>query len=135
MKMHYDNLFWMVFSAFWAANAILLIALFQSNDCFLTQIKWTIVPLFGVILSIIWYIIVKRIFSYQRFYDKLIVNLENELKIDNDFRTNPENKEFYPRYFTGGSIKPIMQNIPSFGAIGWLIGLIFGFLIIPLICY
>ena len=79
LKTHEDQLYWSVFSMFWAANALLLVAIFQNTNPPFTSIKWLVIPFFGISISIIWYRISFRIMGYQEFYENLVARLEEEI--------------------------------------------------------
>jgi hypothetical protein len=135
LKMHEDNLSWMIFSIFWAANALLLVALFQNGDIHLTKIKWIVVPLFGILLSTTWFILENRILAYQIFYEDLVARLEKKLNIHEDFLTNKNNNIYYEKIVKGNMCiraKPMLKTLPIFGVMGWVgIGLLIWIINIP----
>ncbi len=132
LKMHEDHLLWFISSIFWAANALLLVALFQTSSQFFTLMKWIIIPLFGLGLSIFWYLVGAHVLGYTFFYENLVGRIEEILISDLEFRTGWDNKKHYHKYITGMRLKPKMKYIPVIGIIGWISGLFFGILLIIL---
>jgi hypothetical protein len=69
-----DQTNWMVFSAFWGANAVLLIALVQSKD------NW-IVPASGLLMSVVWFQIQRRVLGHLTYLEKVVQSLEESLQV------------------------------------------------------
>ena len=130
LKMHQDNLSWVIFSIFWAANAFLLVAVFQNSDARFTLMKWIVIPLFGIVLSVFWYFIQARVITFKNFYENLVDRFEINHNIPKEFQTGWNNKIYYQKYVTGVRVKPIMKFIPIFGIILWVILLVIGPLLI-----
>jgi phosphate/sulfate permease len=125
LRIHEDQLCWTVFSIFWAATALLLVALFQSSDLPFIFIKWILIPVFGLFLSIIWFIILFRALDYLQFYEKIVRDLEEHL-IDIKFQTNRKNTNF-EKCVRGCSVRPIMKTIPIVMIFAWVLILGIGF--------
>lgn len=72
-----DQVVWAVFGVFWAANAVLLVALFTTSD-FPKPLVGALVSLVGVALSGVWFVIEYRAMSWLAFYERIVRTLENE---------------------------------------------------------
>jgi hypothetical protein len=78
-----DQIAWTVFGIFWAANAVLLVALFTSGDV-PKPIVGVVVSLVGVVLSFIWSLIQRRALNWLTFYETVVQRLEERLPIPPD---------------------------------------------------
>ena len=73
-----DQINWVVFGAFWGANALLLIALVQSLD-----IRW-VVPIAGLIVSLVWLAVQRRALGHLRYLEEVVEQLEKALGVPPD---------------------------------------------------
>jgi len=113
---------WLIFSIFWAATALLLVALFQSTDSHFVAIKWIVIPMAGLILSITWSLIQYRVLGWVEFYEKIVNYSEDELNPLPKYRIGETN----PNKVKGFSIRWIMRGIPILGVAAWIFILGFG---------
>jgi hypothetical protein len=82
MRTSGDQIAWTTLSIFWAANALLLSALFRNGDYPNPQVG-AIIAAFASLLSLLWYFIEKRILGRLNYHDKIIRTIQNELFKDN----------------------------------------------------
>ncbi len=79
-----DQIIWTIFGVFWAANAVLLVALFTTGELPREQIG-VVVSATGVILSFVWFFIQQRAIRWLKYYERIILRLEEKyLKIPPD---------------------------------------------------
>ncbi|MBI2980431.1 MAG: hypothetical protein HYY41_06380 [Chloroflexi bacterium] len=79
-----DQISWSIFGIFWAANAILLVAVFQ-NGTVPHGTAGIIIALVGFGLSFVWHKIQNRALNYVIFYEAVIEKLERALKIEGEY--------------------------------------------------
>ena len=76
-----NQIVWTVFGIFWAANAVLLVALFTTGDL-PRRTPGLVVAAVGLALSAVWFLIQLRAILYLGFYEGVIRELESKyLKI------------------------------------------------------
>jgi len=73
-----DQISWSIFGIFWAANAILLVALFQ-NGTMPHGTVGIVIALVGFGLSFVWHRIQNRALKYVEMYEAIIEKLEKPL--------------------------------------------------------
>jgi|WetSurMetagenome_2_1015567.scaffolds.fasta_scaffold111537_2 hypothetical protein len=78
-----DQIIWTIFGVFWAANAILLVALFTEGGI-PTDLVGVTVSFVGVLFSVIWCLIQQRAINWLKYYEKLIFNIEEKLEMPDD---------------------------------------------------
>jgi hypothetical protein len=83
MTVKQDQISWTIFGIFWAANAVLLNALFTTGSI-PSPIVGLIVSIFGMVLSWVWSQIQCRTIDYQNYYEKITLRLEGRLNIPPD---------------------------------------------------
>ncbi len=69
-----DQIVWTVFGAFWAANALLLVALFTTGKL-PDQSVGVIVSSVGLTLSLVWLAIEHRAMAWLKFYEGILREL------------------------------------------------------------
>jgi hypothetical protein len=72
-----DQIVWAVFGVFWAANAVLLVALFTSGDLPKRPVG-LIVSIVGIALSLVWLAIEHRAVAWLEFYEAIVRELEQK---------------------------------------------------------
>ena len=96
-----DQVLWSIFGTFWAANAILLVALFTTGDLPTNRIVGIIVATFGTVLSIVWHIIQTRALGHLMRHEELMRKLEAKLDFDPDYAVSAEvNRKSYDQYLS-----------------------------------
>lgn len=106
-----DQIVWAVFGVFWAANAVLLVALFPSGNF----PESLIVSLVGFALCVIWAVIEVRAVAWLSYYEGIMKELEeNYLKI-------PKAVSFFghPEKVEGRKVRTLMVSCPRYFAYLW----------------
>jgi hypothetical protein len=70
-----DQIVWTIFGVFWAANAVLLVALFTTGDLPKRPVG-LVVSIAGLAISLVWTVIQKRAIAWLRFYETVMSDLE-----------------------------------------------------------
>lgn len=109
-----DQIVWAVFGVFWAANAVLLVALITSGDL----PKWPvglIVSFVGIAFSLVWLPIERRALAWLEYYEAILTKLEKK------YLHVPLCVAFtgYPETVGGMSVRPIMRACPYVSAVLW----------------
>lgn len=120
-RLHQDQIFWVVFSIAFGANALILGALSQiSNKTLYHGLIELALPAFGLVLSIGWIVAQYRIIYYYFGYEKLVKSLEDKLmgmrlpySNDDDIRIMAESR--YPP----SKFKLLIYVAPVIFAIFW----------------
>jgi hypothetical protein len=71
----HDQLIWSIFGIFWAANALLLVAIFASNG----KYALPVVSAVGVFTSIVWYQVLNRTIAHVNLVEELMSKIENRV--------------------------------------------------------
>lgn len=126
---------WTIFSIFWAANAILLGALFTTGKFPRNPMVGVIISSVGVVMSLVWKIMQGRALKHINFYEHIIHNIEITLSIDKKFRVSPlEDDETYNKYLSSGTkAREIIPYCSVGAAIAW--GLSLGFFIVKFLLF
>lgn len=72
-----DQIVWTIFGVFWAANAVLLVALFSNGRLPTAPIGIAVCGT-GTILSFVWFIIQRRALRWLAYYDEILYQLERK---------------------------------------------------------
>jgi len=105
-----DQVLWSIFGVFWAANAILLVALFQGGK-FPTFSVGMVISVVGTLLSIVWHKIQGRALGHVKRHEELMKRLERELGFEDKYAVSAEiNREGYSKYLGKG--KPARKLMP-----------------------
>lgn len=75
-----NQVVWNIFGIFWAANAVLLIALFPQGSLPKPAVGM-VVSAFGVALALAWALILLRALKFLGFYEDVLANLESSLNV------------------------------------------------------
>ncbi|MFC2020584.1 hypothetical protein ACFLU1_02145 [Chloroflexota bacterium] len=73
-----DQVLWTIAGIFWAANAILLVALFQDGDIPATKAPGVVISAAGMLFSILQYFLQGRALGHIRRYEELIRRIEKD---------------------------------------------------------
>ncbi len=109
-----DQIVWAIFGAFWAANAVLLVALFTSGDLPKRPVG-LIVSITGLALSLVWLAIEHRAVAWLKYYEAIMRELEqNHLHVPSAvaFTGGPERVE-------GMRVRPLILSCPFASAVLW----------------
>jgi len=134
-----DQVLWSISGIFWAANAILLVALFQSGKLPDSPIPRLVIPASGFVLSMTQYFLQGRGLGHIRRYEELIKRLEVALHFDDQYAVHADlNAEDADLYLGGrkgnvlrrlrmGTLFPartLMQRTSIVVAFAWLVAFV-----------
>ena len=142
-----DQVLWTISGIFWAANALLLVALFQGGKLPESNVPGLVVSAVGVALCAIQYFLQGRALGHIRRYEELMKRLERALNFESRYAVSADlNAEDADRYLGGrkgnvlrrlrmGTLFPartLMQVASLGGTFLWLAAL--GFFVFRTIC-
>jgi hypothetical protein len=109
-----DQIVWAVFAAFWAANAVLLVALFTTGKLPEASVG-AIVSGVGFVLSVVWLAIEYRAVAWLRFYEGILREVElNHLQVP-----LPIAFTGHPEQVKGVTVRWLILACPSVSALLW----------------
>lgn len=111
-----DQVLWTIFGTFWAANVLLLIALF-SDGHFPEAIVGIIISLFGIGLGLVWHIVQHRALGHITKYEHLMKRLEKKLDFPKEFGVSGINEDDYAQYVGQGIRARVVMPGSSMGAL------------------
>ncbi len=107
-----DQIVWTVFSVFWAANAVLLVALFTTGALPKRPVG-LVVSIVGFAISLVWTAIQHRAIAWLKFYEAVMSELER-------IHLRPPVALTGRREQVGGMpVRPIMLGCPFVSFIFW----------------
>ena len=117
-----DQIVWTVFGVFWAANAVLLVALFTTGNL-PGRPAGIIVSGVGVALSAVWWLIQRRAIGYLDFYGNVMRRLEERLLDENHeiALSGGLNSSVFGQTVNGPRVRPLMRLVCLLFIIGWLV--------------
>ena len=129
-----NQILWSISGIFWAANAILLVALFQSGDWPKKEIG-TVISAVGIAISLAWFGFSGRAMAYITILEKTAVKIEQELQIPNQFmvtiKKNPETDKALGTdtiiRFVKGTLIPVRWVMRASCALAFALWIIFLF--------
>lgn len=124
-----DQVLWSIFGAFWAANAILLVALFTTGKLPDTNVG-LVVSIAGVLMSLVWDTIQRRALGHVKRHEALMHKLEDTLEIHPDFAVSTEkNEPAYKKYVgVGMRARQVMLACSLVGGALWFLAAFYFFL-------
>jgi hypothetical protein len=127
MRSSQDQVLWSIFGTFWAANAILLVALFTTGKLPTDSTVCTVVSVVGIMLSLTWYAIQARALGHLMRYEELIKRIESKINFDPDYALSADiNRNDYNHYLGKTPRARILMKVYSIcGAISWGLALVF----------
>ena len=121
-----DQVLWSIFGVFWAANAILLVALFATGKFPSNPIVIPLIACLGIALCYVWYAIQKRALGHIVRHEELMRRVEKKLDFDPyvaaSGKVNPDNTNKYLK--RGPSARNVMPMCSKAGIWLWAIALI-----------
>lgn len=122
-----DQVLWSIFGTFWAANAVLLVALFTTGDLPANPVVGIVVSAVGTVLSVTWHAIQHRALGHLMKHEELMRKLETDLGFDPDYAVSAEiNRRDYDRYLgKGPRARKVMPTCSLGAALLW--ALVFAF--------
>jgi len=134
-----DQVLWSIFGTFWAANAILIVALFPNGDLPPNPNVGIVIESVGFFMCLIWYSIQNRALGHIKRHEALIAKLESRLNIDPAYAVSPKlNTELYKKFLNGCNARTVMSLSSVVGVIFWLVALSISLLntsIKAILCY
>lgn len=120
-----DQVLWTIFGTFWAANAILLVALFTSGTLPSDPFVGIVVATVGILLSLTWHSIQNRALGHLMRHEKLITKIESSLGFDPDFAVSADlNRVPYDAHLRKGlKARSVMRACSIGGTVMWLLAL------------
>ena len=106
-----DQIVWTVFGVFWAANAVLLVALFTTGDL-PKRPAGLIVSIVGLAISVVWAAIQIRAIAWLNFYDEVMKKLEDLLQPPVRLTGRRDDVK-------GMSVRTLMRNWPFVSVVLW----------------
>ncbi|HLO15514.1 MAG TPA: hypothetical protein VK206_11840 [Anaerolineales bacterium] len=120
-----DQIVWTIFGVFWAANAVLLVALFTTGEIPSVQVGF-VISATGTLLSYVWFIIQRRAIRWLEYYEKIIFQIEKEyLMIPSGIALSPRvnDQTFMEEVGHGFRVRFLMVISGAIVAIGWIAAL------------
>jgi hypothetical protein len=115
-----DQVIWTIFGVFWAANAVLLVALFSSGELPSADVGLLICSC-GVGLSVVWLLIQQRAIAWIVYYEKVIERLEGEhLQVPSDVALSSNLNKALGGSVGGRRVRPLMENSPLIVVLLWI---------------
>jgi hypothetical protein len=115
-----DTVVWAIFGTFWAANALLLVALFSQGDFPRHSAVGIIISAAGTVVSVAWFLIQRRAIAHLKRWEDIIEAIEEELRIPANFRlTGDQHRE----NLRGVGARKVMGGITRLSVISWGLGL------------
>jgi hypothetical protein len=123
MRSAQDQVLWSIFGTFWAANAILLVALFTTGTMPTSPVVGIVVSIVGAVLSSAWYAMQARALGHLMRYEELIKRIENKLNFDPEYAISAEiNRQAYDQYLgKGPRARKLMKACSIIGAASWVV--------------
>jgi hypothetical protein len=122
-----DQIIWTIFGVFWAANAVLIVALFTTGNL-PESLVGILVSIIGLILSIIWALIQHRAINWLRYYEHIIFRIERKyLHLPMDINLSPRINKFAKKKIIKGKVRVrvLMNYSGPVAVILWLLALIY----------
>jgi hypothetical protein len=119
-----DQIAWTVFGVFWAASAVLLVALFTTGDVPKRPVG-VIVCTVGTALSLVWYVVQVRAIGYLNFYDSVVETIEIRLGLPAEIALSGRiNNTHRSVHVKGVSVRPVMVACTIVSAALWVCGFV-----------
>ena len=120
-----DQVLWNIFGIFWAANALLLVALFTSGKPPSAPLVGIVISAVGLSLSFVWYFIQRRSLGHIRRHERLMERIERELRLPPPFAISADvNREDYDLFLRSGPrARMLMPACSLVGLLLWAITL------------
>jgi hypothetical protein len=113
-----DSVLWSIFGTFWAANAILIVAIFQD------MAHWPVITIItgsvGSTMSLVWYWIQDRAIWRIRGYERIKKEVLDKLEVPIQYRLD------FPNQSRAPPARRLMTGVPLGIMIAWLGALVVG---------
>jgi hypothetical protein len=119
-----DQIVWAIFGVFWAANAVLLVALFTTGALPSPPVG-IVVSASGAALSWVWFLIQRRAIGWLSYYERIIRELEEKLLVPHAVALSPGLNEatFNETVGRGVRVRPLMTGSGFVVAVLWIAAL------------
>ena len=127
-----DQVLWTMSGIIWAANALLLVALFQGGKLPDSDVASLVISAVGTLLSVMQFFLQGRGLAHIKIYEALIKRLESTLAFSSEYALSPDLNVAEADYYEGGSlvhrlrmgtlfpVRKLMQFTSVAGALLWL---------------
>lgn len=121
-----DQVLWTIFGAFWATNAILLVALFTTGDLPTNHWVGVVVAAIGVALSLVWHQIQNRALHHIVRHETTMYAIESQLRVSPRFAVSARlseataSRDSQPK----PRARSLMPLCSAAGAICWVLALV-----------
>jgi hypothetical protein len=124
-----DRIIWTIFSIFWAAEALLIVAIFNDHGIS-NELVFLTVSFVGLLISLVWFLVQRRSIKWLEYYEELIRLIEIEIEIPKEFSISPliNVKLFHDKVDKGIHVRDVMYCSGLLCFIAWS-GLFLVFLI------
>ena len=121
-----DQVLWSIFGTFWAANAILLVALFTSGTMPSDPFVGIVISVVGILLSLTWHVIQNRALGHLMRHEMLVTMIETSLGFDPNYAVSADlNQGPYDTYLGKGIRARRVMPACSIGVTAlWLLALV-----------
>ena len=117
-----DQIIWSVFGTFWAANAILLVALFSTGKLPESPFVGPAVSAVGALLSLVWHLIQRRALGHLERFEDLVQRLEEQLAIKPYLALSARiNADACRRFLKWPRARPLMQACSFVSTLSWFV--------------
>jgi hypothetical protein len=126
LRVNQAQIVWRIFAAFWAANAILMVALFRDGRFPDDRAAAVSITSVGLVLSVTWFGIQRRALGHIDRFEKLMARLEMRLGVPPDLALSGSiNREDYSKCVPPGPHgRPLMLFFNFVAAGLWLAALL-----------
>ncbi|MGD0922788.1 MAG: hypothetical protein ABSA70_13630 [Terriglobia bacterium] len=117
-----DQIIWSVFGTFWAANAILLVALFSAGKLPESPFIGSVVAAVGAVMSLIWHLVQRRALGHLARFEDVVHRLEEQLGISPQLALSATiNVDARDRFLRPPRARPLMQGCSFVSALSWFV--------------
>ena len=122
LRISEDSVLWHIFGIFWAASALLLVALFRTGDFPDNFVVGLVISMVGFSLSVAWFLIQRRSLGHVKRHEKLMEKIEQKLGFNPDYAASAEvNLKDYQEFL---NMRPrarnVMKGFSLIALLGWL---------------
>jgi len=125
MRSSEDQILWTIFGIFWAATAVLLVALFRDGGLPDNSGVGVVVSLVGIFMSFAWCLIQFRTLGHVKKYEALMEKLEQTLNFPSEYAISGKiNNDAYDQYLgKWPKVRHVMLWCSFVSIAAWIFGL------------
>lgn len=121
-----DQVLWSIFGTFWAANALLVVAIFTNEYSEYEAFITAGIELIGIFIALIWHTMQNRALGHIYRHETLMSKIEKKLGFDREYAVSADiNPEPFILFLSGLRARKVMPACSLGVAIIWLISLLF----------